>query len=89
MQRLGSYSCIGLIFSAMFIFRVKAFSFEIVTNVTKDVIMKYNSVCVHLMHSDHQQGGSVFYLYFSLYSGPRFFILSLFVSLGILVGFCE
>ena len=77
MQRLGSYACISLIFSVMFIFRVNAFSFESVTNVTKDVIRKYHSVYVYLMHSDHQQGGSVLYLYFSLYSGPRFVILSL------------
>jgi hypothetical protein len=62
MQRLGSYVCISFIFSAMLIFQVNAFSFETVTNVIKDVIMKYNSVCVYLMHSDHQQGGSVFYL---------------------------
>jgi len=89
MQRLGSYACISLIFSVMFIFRVNAFSFDTATNVTKDVIMKYNSACVYLMHSDHQQGGSVFYLYFSLYSGPRFVILFLFVSLGILVSFSE
>ena len=77
MQHLRSYACISLIFSVMFIFRVNAFSFETVTNVTKDVIMKYNSICVYLMHSDHQSGGSVFYLILFLIFWPNvcYFVL--------------
>ena len=71
MEHLRSYACISLIFSVMFIFRVNAFSFETVADVTKDVIMKYNSVCVYLMHSDHQQGGSVFCLILFLIFGPK------------------
>jgi hypothetical protein len=85
MQHLGSNACIIFIFSVMLIFRVNAFSFETVTKVTKDVIMKYNSICVYLMHSDHQQGVSVFCLILFLPFGPKvcYFVLS--VSLGILV----
>jgi hypothetical protein len=71
MQHLGSYACISLIFSVMFVLRVKAFSFETVISVTKDVIIKYNSICVYFMHSDHQQGGSVFYLILFVVFGPK------------------
>jgi hypothetical protein len=71
MQHLGSYACISLIFSGMFFLRVNTFSFETVTSVTKDVFIKYNSICVYLMHSGHQQGGSVFYLILFVVFRPK------------------
>jgi len=71
MQHLESYAGISLIFSVMFFLRVNAFSFETVTSVTKDVIIKYNSICVYLMHSDHQQGGSVLYLILFVVFGSK------------------
>lgn len=71
MQHLESSTCIIFIFSVMLMFRVNAFSFETVTKVTKDVIMKYNSICVYLMHSDHQQGVSVFCMIVFLPFGPK------------------
>jgi hypothetical protein len=44
------------ILSVMLCFRVNAFDFHTVTQVTTDVIRKYNSACVYLMYSENQQG---------------------------------
>jgi hypothetical protein len=85
MQHLESNACFIFIFSVMLTSQVNAFSFETVTKVTKDVIMKYNSICVYLMHSDNQQGLSVFCLILSFHSDTRFVILSISVALEILV----
>jgi hypothetical protein len=51
-----SHACIICILTLILCFRVYAFDFKTVTMVTKDVIMKYNSVCVYLLHSDSQEG---------------------------------
>jgi len=44
----------GCIVLIVLCFRADAFHFKTVTSVTNDVIMKYNSVCVYLMHSERQ-----------------------------------
>lgn len=44
------------ILSVMLCFRVNAFDFHTVAQVTTDVIMKYNSACVYLMYSENQRG---------------------------------
>lgn len=93
MKHLGSDACIGFIFSVMLSLRANAFSLETVTHVTKDVIMKHNSICVYVMHSDRQQGGSVFYLMLFLIFKSQVcssvIILSLSVSRSLLVSRSE
>lgn len=51
--------CIIFVLIVMLCSRVQAFYLKTINNVTKTVITKYNCVCVYLMYSRRQQGGSL------------------------------